>query len=228
MNKSSILLITLILASSTLRAGPYIANQTKAERLIEDFSDSSVNDFPKDFRTYPFQHGKAEHVYHVKQEGNNKYLNGTDTEDISVQTFKRFYWEPSKHPQFSWKWRAQTLPKGANENDYRTNDSACGIYVVFGGYTGNILKYVWSTSAPANSIIPKEPGKFYIIVLQSGKKNVGTWQAESVNVVEDYKKVFKEDPSRLPSGFGLLTDGNAVHAPASCDYDDFKIAASKL
>ena len=87
---------------------------------------------------------------------------------------------------------------------------------------------MWSTNAPANSIIAKEPGKFYIIVLQSGKKNVGVWKEETVNVVEDYKKVFKEEPSRLPSGFGLLTDGNAVHAPASCDYDDFKVSAADI
>lgn len=227
MKKIFLIILNALCVSSLLNAEPYIANKTKPERMIEDFSDSKNEDFPKDFRTYPFQHGKAERVYHVKEEAGNKYLNGTDTEDISVQTFKRFYWETDKWPNFSWRWRAQILPKGASEKDYRTNDSACGIYVVFGGYTGNVLKYVWSSTVPAGTIVEKEAGKFYIVVLQSGKNPVGEWKSESVNVVEDYKKAFKAAPDRLPSGFGILTDGNAVHAPASCDYDDFMISESK-
>ncbi len=226
MRKIHVFAFAAFLSPFLAQAAPYVANQTKPERVIEDFSDSKTGDFPKDFRTYPFQHGKAERVYRVQEEAGNKYLNGTDKEDISVQTFKRFYWDTDKWPYLSWKWRVQTLPKGADERNWQTNDSACGIYVVFGGYTGNVLKYVWSTTVPAGTVVEKEAGKFYMIVLQSGKRWVGTWKEENVNVVEDYQKVFKEKTSRFPSGFGLLTDGNAVHAAASCDYDDFQISES--
>lgn len=203
-------------------AEPYIANQLPSLRIIEDFSDSKLNRFPASFRTYPFQRGKAERVYVVKSENGNNYLQAKDNEDISVQIFKRFHWELKKWPYFSWRWRAQELPKGAAEDNSLTNDSACGIYVIFGGYTGKVLKYVWSSTLPIGKVIEKEPGDFYMIVLES--KSSGQWKTNNVNVWEDYRRVFKSDPEKNPSGFGLLTDGNATHSPSSCDYDDYKIS----
>ena len=63
-----------------------------------------------------------------------------------------------------------------------------------------------------------------MIVLESSAKSKGVWKTNAVNVLEDYRRIFKNDPDKDPSGFGLLTDGNATHSPASCDYDDFKIS----
>src|SRR5262249_47466047 len=148
------------------------------------------------FRTYPFQRGKAQDVYAVKEENGNKFLHASDDKDVSVQVFKRFVWNTKQYPNFSWRWRAVTLPKGANENNGQPNDSACGIYVTFGGYTGNAIKYVWSSTLPAGTVVEKKPGKFYMIVRQSGAASAGQWETEAVNVYEDYKKLFKSEPSK--------------------------------
>ncbi len=137
--------------------------------------------------------------------------------------FKKFYWKLERWPHFSWKWRAEQLPKGAVENDPKTNDSACGVYVAFDGYNGEGFKYVWSTTLPVGTVVEKRPGRFYLIVLESGSKALGDWKTETVNVLADYERIFKKEPSNDPAGFGLLTDGNATHSPAACDYDDFKI-----
>lgn len=200
------------------------ANPAHAVRNVEEFSQYELDKFPKSFRTYPFQRGKADDVYIVKEENGNKFLHASDDKDISVQSFKRFVWDTKAYPNFSWRWRAITLPKGANENNGMPNDSACGIYVTFGGYTGNAIKYVWSTTQPVGTIIEKKPGKFYIVVVDSGEGSVGSWVTRSVNVVDDYKRIFKSEPKDTPDGFGLLTDGNATHTPAVCDYDDFRIS----
>lgn len=222
--KQILILVGLILVSSVVLAEPYTPKKLPPLRVIEDFSDDEAGKFPESFRTYPFQRGKATKVYAVQADSENHYLNATDGADISVQVFKKFFWEGARWPHFSWRWRARTLPAGAAENDPATNDSACGIYVVFGGYTGKALKYVWSTALPVGTVVEKKPGKFYMIVMESGPKNAGTWRTVAVPVVEDYRRVFKESPQKEPSGFGILTDGNATHTPASCDYDDFKIS----
>lgn len=196
-----------------------------ATRVIEDFSSTDTGRFPQNFKTYPLQRGKALKVYSVQEEGGrNRYLNGTERDDASVQVMKRFGWDRNQFPYASWKWRAKALPVGGDENNGRPNDSACGIYIVFGGYTGKALKYVWSTTRPAGEVIEKKPGKFYILVKESGSKNLNQWRTVSVNVVEDFKKYFKADPTKDPNGFGILTDGNATHTPSSCDYDDFRIS----
>jgi hypothetical protein len=194
--------------------------------VVEDFSTSTVGEFPENFHTRLFQHSKAEKVYQVKEENGRRFLSADDNDDLSVQIFRKFPWDRNINPGFSWEWRAVTLPKEATENDRTLNDSACGVYVVFGGYRGKVLKYVWSSTLPVGTFIEKDgkkPGRFYFIVLESGSKQAGTWKTETVNVVEDYKKAFGEEPEKNPSGFGILTDGDATGTPSACDYGNFKI-----
>ncbi len=205
-------------------------NATHADsRVIESFSDYKVGKFPKRLRTYPFQRGKAQEVYVVAEEGGNKFLRAKDDKNLSVQVMRQFLWDVKKHPWISWKWRARTLPKGADERDFKnTNDSACGIYIVFGKYSGKALKYTWSTSVPVGTVIRKKPNKFHMIIKNSGPPaDPGAWQTVSVNIPEDYKANFGEEIQKSPTGFGILTDGNAdkVRAPSACDYDAFTVSS---
>lgn len=213
-----------ILFSLSLSAEPSTPEKLSPLRVIEDFSNAPAGKFPESFRTYPFQRGKALEVYTVGEEGGNRFLKGAEKNDNSVQVFKRFRWDRIRYPYASWKWRAKALPAGGNENNGRPNDSACGIYIVFGGYTGKALKYVWSSTLPAGTVVTKKPGKFYILVKESGPRKLNIWRTVNVNVVEDFKRLFHADPGKDPNGFGILTDGNATHTPSSCDYDDFMIA----
>ena len=213
-----------ILLPYSLTAAPYTPQQLPATRIIEDFNNEPVNKFPSDFRTYPFQRDKADQVYAVQSEDGNSYLKALDDKDFSVQILRRFAWESTRWSYFSWRWRAKILPKGAAENDRATNDCACGIYVVFGGYDGNVIKYTWSSTLPTGTIVEKKPGQSYSVILESGPKNLGVWKIESVNVMDDYRRLFKTNPTKNPSGFGILTDGNATHTPSACDYDDFRIS----
>jgi len=191
-------------------------------RIIEDFSDAEAGEFPRDFRTYPFQRKKAQKVYAIQKEGENLFLSASDREEISVQVFRKFYWPTDRYPTFSWRWRVRDLPRSADERNPNLNDIACGVYVVFGGYGGRVLKYVWSSTLPEGLIIPKKEDKFFMFIKAHGPSE--GWRPVSVNIVQDYRQVFNEDPKKMPIGFGILTDGNATHSPASCDYDDFVVS----
>lgn len=193
-------------------------------KTVENFSHYTVGKFPRSFRTYPFQRGKARHVYEVAEENGNQFLRAVDDQDISVQVMREFVWDIERYPWISWKWRAQTLPKGGDERKAASNDSACGVYIVFGKYTGKVLKYVWSDKAPVGTVVKKDPGKMDIFVKQSGPpKSPGQWQTVTVNVPADYQKAFGEPLDKNPTGIGMLTDGNALHVKSACDYDDFVI-----
>ncbi|MDO8643635.1 MAG: DUF3047 domain-containing protein [bacterium] len=197
------------------------AKEKSPQGLIEDFSKGMVGKLPVRFRTYPFQRGKAEKVYQIRKEGENGYLQAVDNRDLSVAIFREFSWDLKKYPMISWKWRAQVLPEEGDERfgPNQKNDSACGVYVIFGKYSGRALKYVWSTLAPVGTVVHKKENLF-IFVKNSGTSEKGSWQDVHVNVLEDYKKVFGQEPSN-PTGIGFLTDGNATHTPAACDYDTF-------
>lgn len=191
--------------------------------VLEDFNGYSVGKFPSDWRTWPFQRGKAMKVYSVKEENGNKYLSAYDNADISVQILKNVNWKIENDPALSFKWRAKILPKDANETNPATNDSACGVYVVFSKARQEMMKFVWSTAAPVGTAYEKVAGKAFIIVKESGSTNLNKWQTVRINVPEEYHKYFKRGLDKSPVAIAILTDGNATHSTAACDYDDFKI-----
>lgn len=189
---------------------------------IDDFSGSTIGQYPKGWRTWPMQGAKAREVYKVAVEGENRYLAASDDNNHSVQIFREFGWDTATHPVAAWRWRARTLPRGANERSPATNDSACGVYVIFSKVAGKGLKYVWSSTLPAGTTHAKEAGKMYFSVLDSGRDN--QWHSHRVHVIADYTNFFGWAPEKPPVGIGILTDGNATHSTSACDYDDFTIA----
>ncbi|PIR24711.1 MAG: hypothetical protein COX62_07840 [Deltaproteobacteria bacterium CG_4_10_14_0_2_um_filter_43_8] len=192
----------------------------EGSKIVDDFESYRVNHFPSSWRTWPFQRSKATKVYRVKKEGMNQFLNATDNEDISVQILFNFPWDVAEYPTLSWRWRPSVIPTGAHEDNGNTNDSACGVYVTVGQMSGNALKYVWSSTLPKGKVVVRKEGRLKIIVMGTGTSGLRSWHSVKVNVLEDYKKHFGSKPDKNPR-IALLTDGNAVHKPASCDYDDF-------
>jgi len=199
-------------------------NASPQEITVDDLEKNAKSgEFPSGWKTYPFQFGKAKQVYQVAVESEGRWIRAKDDQDISMPIFKDFSWPLDDYPEIKWRWRALELPSGAHEDDRSTNDSACGVYVAFGKMSGVALKYVWSSTLPVGHVWTKDPGKFYVIVKASGKSGLNQWQSEKVNVIEDYKKYFGKDPKKDPSGIGIMTDGNAMHTSAACDYGGFVI-----
>ncbi len=219
----SIYIFSLFLSFFLLisQANPILADEIIVDELSKN---KTTGDFPVEWHTFPFQGGKAKQVYKVAEENGKKFIRAYDNQDFSVRIMADFLWPLSRYPYLSWKWRARELPKGAAENNRDTNDSACGIYVAFGKTSGVALKYVWSSTLPVGHVWEKDPGKFFIIVNASGTGQLNQWKNEKVNILEDYKKYFKKDPKKDPSGIGILTDANAMHSTAACDYADFAIS----
>jgi hypothetical protein len=215
-----LLFVLLSIPSVTLAT---LGVQQLPPTVVEDFEGVTPGEFPSRFTTFPFQRRKAKKVYRVADDGKNRFLQAVDRDGLSVQVFRRFEWKLAQRQVLQWRWRPQILPVGARESDRRTNDSACGVYVVFGSYRGPVLKYVWSTTLPIDTVVTKEEGEIYIVVKGNGPTN--KWDWVTVNVQADYRRLFGEEPTKEPIGLGLLTDGNATESSSACDYDDFSTLA---
>lgn len=193
--------------------------------IFDTLAGSKIGAFPKLWRTWPFQRDTAATVYSAAEENGKRFIKAYDDHDASVQIFYNFNWEINNRPMLSWRWRATALPAGANESNDATNDSACGLYVVIGRYDGHAIKYVWSTTLAPGTVVTRRDGKLKIKVLDSGSKNLSKWVAHSVDVAKDYEELFGSKLEKNPGGIGLLTDGNATHKPAGCDYTEFGYAS---
>lgn len=127
-------------------------------------------------------------------------------------------------PFLKWKWRVFALPEGGSENKKEKNDSGAGVYVIFKGAfkLNKIVKYVWSSTLPVGTTVASPyHSNTKIVVLQSGKENMGEWINQTVNIRKDFTRLFKGEPP-LVVGIAILTDSDNTSSSAIADYDDFE------
>ena len=217
-------IICLVSCMITVCATMGTMAQPTGQLKIDGLESEKVGKFPSNWRTWPLRRGKTAEIYHVDKEGEMKFIRAFDDKDYSLQAMRDFNWQVDKYPYLSWRWRAKQLPTGAREDNDELNDSACGVYVIFGKMSGHAMKYVWSTGLPVGQTVSRREGKLKIRVEESGGSNLNKWRQVSVNVPKDYSALFGKPLEKKPTGIGILTDGNATHTAAACDYADFIIS----
>jgi DUF3047 family protein len=208
---------------ATVLAGLVAASMLAAEGnavLVEDWSKQPAGKTgipagwqgqnwgsPKyDFRVVP---DGAGNVLHMKSQDDGSTIN----KEIKVDV-KQF-------PILQWRWKAVVLPKGADSRHKETDDQACQIYVTFPRFPklvrSRVIGYVWDSTAPAGTITPSEKAStITYVIVHSGSADVGKWITESRNVLEDYKKIYGQDPGEMAEAISVSIDSNDVHDRAEC------------
>ncbi|WP_138429364.1 DUF3047 domain-containing protein [Fodinibius saliphilus] len=208
--------------------------------LIEDFENDSVGSLPKrwynrdaDFRVVTSsKQEQSLYKYEIRQEEENKYLhyNGMKVRHLTYPLKNKDGINIYDTPILSWRWRVHKLPKGANEDINGKNDTAASLYVVFD--MGRIaffkkvpksIRYTWSSSLEPGTNTSKLFGNQQILVLESGEKNAGKWKTFERNIVEDYRRLFGDDPPQKPLAILLMSDGDSMNDNSIADYDDIML-----
>jgi hypothetical protein len=72
-----------------------------------------------------------------------------------------------------------------------------------------------------------ELSKFFgnqkVVVVESGDERTGKWITFKRNIVEDYRRLFGDDPPKNPIAILILSDGDSTYSWAEADYDDIKL-----
>lgn len=178
---------------------------------------------------------QQKYKYRVLQEGSNKYLHyqGTKAMHLNFPLRNRLNVNIYKTPILSWKVRVEQIPENANEDVDNRNDSAASIYVVFD--LGHVLfkkvpksiRYSWSSTLPKGTELSKFFGNQKIVVVQSGKEATGQWITFQRNIVEDYRRLFGDNPPEKPLAILILSDGDSTGNRAEADYDDIELKPAK-
>ena len=142
---------------------------------------------------------------------------------------------PKKYPMISWKWKIIKFPdkktRADQENGWiEKDDYAARVYVIFPSWIFTNIKcieYIWAENLPVGKIITSPYLKnIKLIVVESGKKNLGQWVFEERNIYEDYKRAF----GRSPGGVGaiaLMTDTDNTLSTAEAQYTQIKVGYKK-
>jgi Protein of unknown function (DUF3047) len=121
-------------------------------------------------------------------------------------------------PILEWRWKAVELPAGGDSRRKAADDQAAQLFVVWPRspefLRSRILGYVWDTAAPAGTIVRSEKtGTVTYIVIRTGPADLGRWVTERRNVLEDYRRIFGEEPE-APGAIALSIDTNDTHTRA--------------
>lgn len=121
-------------------------------------------------------------------------------------------------PILEWSWRAVTLPKGADSRKKNTDDQAAQLYVTWPRFPqavrSRVIGYIWDTSAPAGSFVPSQKtGMVTYVVVRSGTTQLGKWLTERRNVLEDYVKIYGEQPEG-PGAVSVAIDSDDTASSA--------------
>ena len=215
--------------------------------VIEDFNKSGAEFFSQWENRDSSDNPSSE--YYIDSEGDKKFLRATtqNNYNLSIQIGKLVNagksspaWYIYNYPVMSWEWRAHILPDSGNELKRDKNDSGAGLYVLFQRkkipFAGwkyqpvNWIKYVWSTTLPVGTVIPRKKEKAGVIlyegrciVVASGKNDLGKWLLFRRNVLADYIRYFGQKPLYNPIMVAILTDSNSTKSRAVADYANIKI-----
>jgi len=238
------LLITInsVVAQSIKDAKFHVQKLSDGTVILDNFENDTLGQIPGEWynrngerrpSTYSPEE-KSGYKYVVKKEGNNQYLHyeGSSAKHLNFPLINKDV-NIYETPILSWKWRVNSIPKGANEDNNNTNDTAASIYVVYD--LGHVLfkkvpksiRYTWSSTLPVGTELSKLFGNQHIIVLASGRENEGQWITFKRNIVEDYRRVFGDDPPKKPLAILILSDGDSTGEYANADYDDIELLPSK-
>lgn len=186
------------------------------------FGADEVGKFPSGWLSMDGKN--AVKVYSVQAEGDKKFLHA-DSKGSRVQIGLEKKWALKEFPILQWQWRAVLFPIGTNEREKSGNDSVLGLYVVFGHWPFiRAIKYIWSDTLPVEASFNSPFSKgTKILVVRSGRSQMGRWVKEKRDVLFDYQQLFREEEKNpLATGIAILTDSDNTNSSAIGDYADIQ------
>lgn len=140
----------------------------------------------------------------VTARGNAGILHRSVSADVAV------------YPILSWRWRASTLPEGADLKSLQADDVGAGLALVFGEVGlfkkhPPMLIYIWAASFDESDKIVsciRHPETMRFVVVENGRTPLGQWRSERRNVVDDYNRAFGSAPQSDVRSVALWADSD--------------------
>ncbi len=204
--KACFRLVLLLAAwSLVLIPGQALAGQ----KLLDDFSKYKDGSFPSEWKVRT----ENPHTTYVIRHQAGAYLEAKSNGDEAIQIGKTVVYLLEEYPMLSWEWRVVKLPKGGDERNKKTADSAAALYVILDGRGlakkwPRTIKYVWSASLPVGSRLESPyDRKTQMVVLRNQETPLNTWVKEKVDVLKDLQEFFPKDRGKV-RGLAFMTDSD--------------------
>jgi len=193
---------------------------------------------PEGWEAFKISDKKKLTHYRLVQDGGRTVLHAMAAGSASGLT-RNAGFSLAGHPIATWSWKVNRLVGSADNSKARAEDAPARLILAFEGDKSKLAKldqaalylsakvygrempyatlmYIWANKAPVGTLIENPHTKrVQMVVASSGPAGVGAWQKLSRDVLEDYRRAFKEEPGRLLT-YGVMSDtdntGESVEA----------------
>lgn len=152
-------------------------------------------------------------------------------------------------PLLRWRWRVPRAIPGGNEKSKAGDDYAARLYVTFrydpakagrgtrikyglakklyGEYPPHSgINYIWANWLPKGEATPNAyTDRVMMLAVRSGDSEAGDWITEERNILEDYRRLFAEDPPPV-AGVAIMTDTDNTGSQAEAWYADIELSSA--
>jgi hypothetical protein len=184
------------------------------ERSVLFHEDFSTLD---NWKPFTFPKIKKHTVYSIQKDGDRHYLKAESNASASAMVYKSSF-NVSGYARVKWRWKVDNVYVKGDVRTKQGDDYPIRVYVMFeydpdkagvfekmkyglakkmyGEYPPqSSLSYVWaSREDPESIVVSPYTDRAMMVLLQKGAKNVGTWQNQEINIVDDYQKAFGSKP----------------------------------
>lgn len=165
---------------------------------------------------------------------------------LAVQTD----FDPHRFPTLSWRWKVVQAIPTANTADQSKEDAPARLMVAFAGDSSKLpfkdrlaasaaqsisgrplpyaeLMYVWGNKVPVDSVtVSSRTSRIRMLAVAADEQGIGKWQNYTRNLVEDFKRVFGEEPGNVTS-IQIMTDTDNTGGDAQAFYGDVTVAPAR-
>ncbi|WP_461481480.1 DUF3047 domain-containing protein [Porticoccus sp.] len=133
-------------------------------------------------------------------------------------------------PCLHWSWKVTQVIGDLNERSRAGDDYPARLYVVFSGglrfWRTLAINYVWSNNQLPGSSWPNAfTANSQMIAVRGGSDGLGLWQAETRDVLADYRHLFGGDAGKVVA-VALMSDADNSGLSASAWYGDIWFSSS--
>jgi Protein of unknown function (DUF3047) len=191
-----------------------------AKSVVEDWTGQSVgaHGIPAGWRAYATPGGRPAYDFVIAEDGGRRALSVRGRDEHSTIA-REIQVDLEATPVLEWSWKIVELPAGADVRARATSDLTAHVLVVWPRFPemlrSRIIAYAWGTTEPAGAVEPSRKTRTVtFFILRSGVESLGHWVTERRDVVEDYRRVYGEQPES-PRAIAISIDTNDTHASAA-------------